>query len=112
MAPYVGTGTIAGRIAFPDNGVVTDAVVMLIDRATGRVVERSNSYAGFGVNGDDNWGENFVFADVPIGRYLVTSRTSTIMWSGEVSVIPGVTNWVELERHTPDASDNGDESQP
>lgn len=106
MMPYVGTGVIAGRITFPDKGVVADALILLIDRTTGRIIERTNSYAGFGVNGDDNWGENFVFADVPIGRYLITSRTSTITWSGEVNVIPGATNWVSLERYTPDTSDD------
>ena len=109
MAPYLGTGVIAGRIAFPDNSVVTDAVIMLIDRETGKVVERTNSYAGFGVTGDDNWNENFVFADVPVGRYLVTSRLSTIIWSGEVNVIAGATNWVEMERDTPQNPVDGEE---
>lgn len=112
MVPYVGTGVIAGRVTFPHGGVVTDIVVMLIDQATGRVIERTNSYAGFGVSGDDNWEENFVFADVPVGRYLITSRTSTILWSGEVNVIPGATNWAQLERYTPETSDSEDEEQP
>lgn len=112
MMPYVGTGVIAGRVTFPHGGDVTDALIMLIDQATGRVIERTNSYAGFGVSGDDNWDENFVFADVPIGRYLVTSRTSTILWSGEVEVIPGVTNWVQLERYTPETSDSEAEEHP
>jgi len=111
MASYVGTGVIAGRVAFPDSSVVTDAVIMLIDRETGRVIERTNSYAGFGVTSDDGWNENFVFADVPAGRYLVTSRLSTIMWSGEVEVVPGATNWVELERYTPDDIGDGTEGE-
>lgn len=112
MAPYVGTGVIAGRITFPTGGVVADALITLIDRATGRVIERTNSYAGFGVTGDDKWEENFAFADVPVGHYLVTSRTSAILWSGEVDVIPGVTNWVQLERYTPETVDSENEKQP
>jgi murein DD-endopeptidase MepM/ murein hydrolase activator NlpD len=112
MVPYVGTGVIAGRVTFPNGGVVTDAVIMLIDQATGRVIERTNSYAGFGVTGDDKWEENFVFADVPVGRYLITSRTSTILWSGEVDVVPGTTNWVQLERYTPETSDDEAKEQP
>jgi murein DD-endopeptidase MepM/ murein hydrolase activator NlpD len=107
MAPYTDTGVIAGRVSFPDGSAVTDAVITLINRDTGRTIQRTNSYAGFGVNGDDNWKENFVFADIPVGNYRVTSRLSTMIWSGEVSVIPGVTNWVELARHAPDEM-NGD----
>lgn len=102
MAPYVDTGIVAGRIAFPNGGEVDDAVITLIDRDTGRVVRRTTSYAGFGVVADDNWNENFVFGDVPTGRYLVTSRFENLLWSGEVTVVPGATNWVELESYIPE----------
>lgn len=102
IAPYLGTGVIAGRITFPDGSAVTDAVIRLINRETGREIERTNSYAGFGVTGDDNWNENFVFADIPTGRYLIISSLGTVMWSGEVNVVSGTTNWVQLERCTPE----------
>lgn len=111
IAPYLGTGVVAGRITFPDGSVVADALLMLVDRETGQVVERTNSYAGFGVTGDDSWNENFVFADVPAGRYIVSSNLSTIMWSGEVDVVPGVTNWVELERYTREDIEEGVEEK-
>jgi len=104
MAPYVNTGVIAGRVAFPDRSPVEDAQVTLIDGATGNVIERTDTYAGFGVNADDNWNENFVFPDVPVGRYLVTSTYNTGTWSGTVDVIPGATNWVDMKRYTPETA--------
>jgi len=100
MAPYVGTGTVAGSMLFPSRKPVNDAVIVLINRATGRVVQRTTTYAGFGANGDDNWKENFTFGDIPAGHYIVTSRFETTTWTGEVEVLPGTTNWVDLTRTT------------
>ncbi len=104
MAPYIGTGTVAGRIVFPTRQPVNDTVMILINRANGRVIQRTTSYAGFGVNGDDNWKENFVFGDVAQGSYIVTSRFENTTWYGEVDVLPGTTNWVNLQRFTPDTA--------
>lgn len=100
MAPYVGTGVIAGRVAFADNSTADDASVTLIDLATGKVVDQTTTYGGFGVNGDDHWKENFVFSDIPVGHYLVTSNYNTTTWAGAVDVIPAATDWVEMTRYT------------
>lgn len=96
MAPYVGTGVIAGRVAMEDDDLVEDAPVTLIDLSTGQVVARTGTYAGFGVNADDYWGENFALPDVPAGRYLVTARYGAITWSAEVQVLPGITTWADM----------------
>ena len=102
MAPYVDTGVIAGRVGFSDRSPADDATVTLIDGATGNVIDRTDTYAGYGVNPDDNWKENFVFPDIPVGRYLITSTYNTSTWSGTVDVIPGTTNWVNLQRYSPE----------
>lgn len=99
IAPYVGSGVIAGKIAFPGGSPVNDATIVLIDRSNGRIIQRTTSYAGFGVLSDDYWQENFVLSDIPAGPYLVTSRYDNITWSGEVEVVPGTVNWVDLTRY-------------
>jgi len=101
MAPYVNTGVIAGRVGFADKSPALDAPVTLIDGTTGNVVDRTDTYAGAGINADDNWNENFVFPDVPVGHYLVSSTYNTSTWTGTVDVIPGATNWVDLQRYVP-----------
>lgn len=101
MAPYVNTGVIAGRIVLKDGQLAMDAPINLIDLDTGQVVSRTTTYAGFGVNPDDHWQETFTLPDVPQGRYLVTARYNGSAWSGKVEVIPGTTNWVELENGAP-----------
>jgi hypothetical protein len=102
MAPYTNTGVVAGRISFADGTLTRDAVLTLISQDTGDVIQRTSSYSGTGVNGDDNWNENFVFPDVPAGAYLVTSRFDFTTWTGKVLVVPGATNWVVLERSISD----------
>ncbi len=104
VAPYVDSGTVAGQITFANRRLVNDASLVLINRETGRVIQRTTSYAGFGAVADDNWKENFLFADVPAGKYIVTSRLENTTWYGEVEVLPGTTNWVALERTTPDVA--------
>lgn len=101
MAPYVNTGVIAGFVGFTDKSPANDATVTLIDSANGNVINRTETYAGYGVTEDDNWHENFVFPDVPVGRYLITCTYNTTTWSGTVDVVPGATNWVDLQRYTP-----------
>jgi murein DD-endopeptidase MepM/ murein hydrolase activator NlpD len=102
MAPYSGSGVIAGRVVFDNGRAVEDVPITLIDLATGQVVARTTSYAGFGVNADDNWNENFVIADVPVGHYLVTASLNALShWSGEVEVLAGTTNWVEMQFYAP-----------
>jgi hypothetical protein len=98
MAPYVGTGVIAGRVMIDDTNIAYDAAITLIDRETGKIVYQTTSYSGGGIKSDMNWQETFVLPDVPEGRYLVTARHDAGRWSGEVNVIAGTTCWVEMVR--------------
>ncbi len=104
IAPYAGTGLIAGRVTFADGDTVDDTEVRVIDLASGRTIRRINTYAGFGVNADDRWNENFVVPSVPVGHYLVSASYGAIRWSGEVYVQEGMTNWVEMQASTVNAA--------
>lgn len=99
MAPYAGTGVIAGRVTFASGNPIYDAPITVIDLETGRVVYRQGTYAGPGAQPDPAWDENFAIGDVPAGRYLVTSYFGATTWSGEVTVVPGATSWVEMIRY-------------
>jgi len=97
MAPYLGTGVVAGQIEIGAGQPVYDADVELFSVAKGYVVQRTTTYAGNGVNSDERWGENFAFADVPAGKYTVRATFGDALWTGELEVVPGMTNWVDLE---------------
>jgi murein DD-endopeptidase MepM/ murein hydrolase activator NlpD len=103
IAPYAGTGVIAGRVALEDGEPAYDADVTLINLSTGRIVRQTTTYAGFGVNGDMNWNENFVIPDVPSGHYLVAVRHGSQLWSDELDVVVGTTNWAEMTPGDPDS---------
>ncbi len=96
MAPYVGTGVVAGRVEMSNGQPIYDAEVELISVDKGYVTHRTTTYAGSGVKSDDNWRENFVIPDVPIGLYRVTVTWGDTVWEGQVEVAEGMTNLVEL----------------
>jgi len=96
MAPYVGTGVIAGRVTIDEKVPSYDATITLINRATGKEVYQTTSYAGKGVQSDLNWKETFVIPDIPEGQYLVTATSDAGRWAGDVKVIAGITNWVDM----------------
>jgi hypothetical protein len=115
MAPYIGTGVIAGRVMIDDSNPAYDSAITLISRETGQVVYQTTSYAGGGIKSDVNWQETFVIPDVPEGRYLVTARHDTGRWSGEVIVIAGTTCWVEMKRTStiqPEPTDENETPTP
>jgi murein DD-endopeptidase MepM/ murein hydrolase activator NlpD len=99
IAPYVGTGVIAGRITYASGEPIDDLPLDVVDLSTGQTILRGSNYAGFGVNPDDNWNETFVVEDVPAGTYRVVAKFGGTVYSGEVTVIPGMTNWVEITAH-------------
>jgi murein DD-endopeptidase MepM/ murein hydrolase activator NlpD len=103
VAPYAGTGVVAGQVVLEDDTPVYDGDVTLINLSTGRIVRQTTTYAGFGVNGDMNWNENFVIPDVPSGHYLVAVRHGGQLWSDELDVIEGTTNWADMNPSDPDS---------
>jgi peptidase M23-like protein len=112
MAPYVGTGVIAGRVTIDDKVPSYDATITLIDRATGKEVYQTTSYAGKGVQSDPNWKETFVIPDIPEGKYLVTATSDAGRWSGDVEVVAGTTNWVEMVRKSTTRTGNDTQTSP
>lgn len=105
MAPYAGTGVIAGALLFSNGAPAADVSIDVIDVNTGQITRSTTSYAGFGVNPDDSWDENFVVADVPTGRYRLLATFGGTTWTGEVAVREGMTNWVDMESITISSSD-------
>jgi murein DD-endopeptidase MepM/ murein hydrolase activator NlpD len=99
IAPYTGTGVVAGRITDADGQIIYDLSIALVNLETGSVDQRATTYANYSVNADDGWNETFAFADVPAGHYLVTASLEDVTWAGDVVVVPGATNWAEMIRH-------------
>ncbi len=101
MVPYVGTGVIAGRVMDSHGNLINDADITVRNWATGLQVDTTTSYVfpgtGFDVNTDPKWGENFVVADVPIGKHEVIVNIDGQRVVALVDVQEGTTNFVELK---------------
>lgn len=100
MVPYVGHGVVAGRVTGPRGELLQDNLVTLRDRRTGLVIQSTTTYlyeeSGSDVNPDPQWQENFVFADVPAGRYEVISTVDGQRVTKIVDVVEGMTSFAEL----------------
>lgn len=100
MVPYVGTGVIAGRLVNREGDLVMDADVTARSRATGQVVNVTNTYifqnTSVDVNADPIWQENFVLSDIPVGRHEVIANVNGETISAIVNVVEGTTSFVEL----------------
>lgn len=100
MVSYVGHGVIAGRIIGPRGNLLQDQTVTVLDYRTGLVVQSTTTYIyldnGSDVNADPLWQENFVFADIPDGRYEVVSNIDGQRVSQRIDVTEGMTSFVEL----------------
>jgi hypothetical protein len=99
MAPYVGRGTVAGRVVDARGNFIDDADVTLFLAGTPRDVTTTYVFRGSGsqVNPDPVWNENFVFSDVPVGRYEVVTNINGLRVSEVITVREGVTTFVELK---------------
>lgn len=100
MVPYVGHGVIAGRVMDGRGNLINDHLVTVRDWRTGLVTDSVTTYiyedTPSDVNADPLWGENFVVADVPVGRYEVITSVDGQRVSKIIDVVEGTTAFVEL----------------
>jgi len=98
--PFVGHGTIAGRLVDSRGNFIADADVTLRNYSSRWFEGTTTSYIFDGtvnqVNSDPNWDENFVFGDVPAGRYEVIAVYEGERLSRIIDVYEGLTTLVEL----------------
>jgi len=105
IAPYVGSGVIAGRVTDERGRMVDRANITIRNWATGLVERTTTTYifqgTAYDVNPDPIWQENFAVADVPVGRYEVIANIYGTRYSKIVDVLEGTTSFVELMPASP-----------
>jgi murein DD-endopeptidase MepM/ murein hydrolase activator NlpD len=101
MVPYVGHGTVAGRLIDENGDFLDDYDITLRNVATTLLQAATTTYIFDDtinqVNPDPNWNENFVFGDVPVGRYEVIANYRGERLAGVVTVVEGMTSFIELK---------------
>lgn len=100
IVPYVGHGTVAGRLVDWRDEFVDDVFITARSLTTGKVYTTS-TYTFDGtisqVNSDPLWQENFVLGDVPQGRYEIVANFDNQRLSEIVTVSEGLTTFIELK---------------
>ncbi len=95
VKPFKGFGTIAGRLLDADGNYIQGAIISLHDPQNTWL--RETETYGEGANPDDGWQENFVFGDVPAGRYAVRYAVNEDVHGAMVDVEAGKTSLVILQ---------------
>ncbi|HEX2619961.1 MAG TPA: M23 family metallopeptidase, partial [Phototrophicaceae bacterium] len=102
LAPYVGHGTVAGRIINSREEFLDDVDVQLM--SGGLVRDTTTTYvfpaSGSRVNPDPNWKENFVLSNIPVGKYRVQAVINGETVFQVIDVREGETTGVELKPNT------------
>ena len=98
LRPFRGYGTIAGRVMTPD-GCAVSGLLLRVERAAG---ERGRypevmTYLQGDFNFDEEWGENFLAADTPVGQYRVSFMLNGRLYEKVVDVEDGRTTFVEFQ---------------
>jgi murein DD-endopeptidase MepM/ murein hydrolase activator NlpD len=102
MAPFDDRGAIAVRIVNKDGQLAPDYPALLSRAAAPHAIYRGSwTYTDNHVNGDDVFGENLVFGDVPPGPYWVRAVVDGHEFAAPALVVSGRTTAVTLEIPAP-----------
>ncbi|MFQ5342200.1 MAG: peptidoglycan DD-metalloendopeptidase family protein [Anaerolineae bacterium] len=94
IKPFQGYGTIAGQLVDAGGNAIPGALISLYDEQ-GAWIRETETY-GEGANPDAGWQENFVFGDVPAGRYTVQFAAGDVVSTQTIEVKAGKTALVSL----------------
>ena len=97
LAPFEGWGTLAGRLVDIRGDYVYGGWVGVYPLNVETAPRGQYTYLIEEVRPDDVWQENFVFGDLPAGRYRVVVKAGGREYQNTVEVLPGRTNFVIIQ---------------
>ena len=94
LAPFEGWGTLAGRFVDKNSRMISSATLTLLPLNVDTAVRKQRTYYPT-VRLDEVWQENFAFADLPAGRYLLTldANDGVHIYERPVEIFPGQTSF-------------------
>lgn len=94
LAPFEGWGTLAGRFIDKNSEMISSASLTLLPLDVDTIVRKQRTYYPT-VGSDEIWRENFVFGDLPAGRYqlIIDANDGVHIYQREVEIFPGQTSF-------------------
>ena len=92
LVPFEGYGTLAGRLV-DRRGHFISSVPMTLRPLNANAIIRSQQTYDLSVKSDEVWQENFVFADLPAGRYELRFFYAGDEYRRTVTIHPGRTTF-------------------
>ncbi|MCD6291687.1 MAG: peptidoglycan DD-metalloendopeptidase family protein [Anaerolineae bacterium] len=95
LKPTPGYGTLAGRL-LDSKGRAWANVPILIYRAPhlDRIWQQVYTYLNLpDINPDDDWGENFMLADMPVGKYRIEAEINGRIYRQDIEIRDGRTTF-------------------
>ena len=92
IVPFEGYGTLAGRLV-DRRGQFISSVAMTLRPLNSNAIIRSQQTYDLAVKSDEMWQENFVFADLPAGKYELRFGYAGNSYRREVTIYPGRTTF-------------------
>ena len=97
LRPLSGKGTIAGRLHDSQGQLIPQHPISFYrQESPNQRWQDVTTYPSSEVNADEEWEENFVLGDVPIGDYLAKTYVNSHPYTAEVSVRGGETSFVVI----------------
>jgi murein DD-endopeptidase MepM/ murein hydrolase activator NlpD len=98
LRPLPGKGTIAGQLLDSQGRPLPEQPLTLYRKESpDRRWQDLTTYPSSGVNADDEWVENFVLGDAPVGEYLIRTYVNGHLYTAEVTVDEAKTSFVTIE---------------
>jgi murein DD-endopeptidase MepM/ murein hydrolase activator NlpD len=94
-----GHGSLAGRVLNAQGRHLPEVPILLYPGpsfTTPRYYVYTYADAPGQINPDDEWGENFLLADLPAGTYKVEVDLGTRVYTQEITIQAGKTTWMEV----------------
>jgi murein DD-endopeptidase MepM/ murein hydrolase activator NlpD len=98
LRPLPGKGTIAGRLIDSQGQPMPEQSITFYRRESPDLRWQDvTTYPATDVNSDQEWEENFVLGDVPVGDYVAKAYVSGHLYTAQVSVSEGETSLLTIQ---------------
>jgi len=97
LLPRPGRGTIAARVLDQDGRPVAESLATLQREGEDKIYREATTYPATEANPDDEWDENLVVGDVPVGQWKLAVRVGKRTLVQDVTVFAGKLTFLTLQ---------------